>query len=874
MLELDVIWGAFLREINETDLKNIHKAEKVVHSIAFAFDNLFICDDSSSMIQVHILINCVLRKIFEFKSSELDPAVMDAFINLCIKLNKRLSISRLQLDNFNQEDEMEQLCLDLSNNLLNGYIDVSAIDNFSALKLVISSARLITCHKDQIIDFSIHSKAKMEIFTKSSILLRTFMEKSLEICAIELDFGFDFWFEKLLSELKVCTDIEIMRTFLIQISESTLYWKKSLAEVRSSLIGKTLPLLWEIFLKESCDKDMICFLVSHVCRILPNESDIFFAQVLSTAFRNRQFEIIENFTDFWDFTVTSQFLNDIPLRISVLILVDFMTKNEFKFRKCSTSWIFSISKYLDRFLIPAISSFIDILECGMNDASNSALSSKKCFRKNFDKDPLIYYLSIIERLLEVNYESIFNYLTITEVDQYLMIQMCVFVDLVKKQLNIDFDFDFSMLKILKVVFLIFLENNYVNILIIICLPLIAMEEHKSSKLNSSPARVAALNMLCILLKGVNSSSLPLIRILIDFSIIKINHFVGNTFDPEKQLHFLKFFSSIIPNNLIAPLLSWQDVIYLTETSRKALEITEDPELIHNWSEFSLTLGLLPNSNIEIVMSILIDAFVARLYSCSNNQDIFNPALLSSIFICIAKLSIFFLAAKSNLFSDNCHLRSSVSCLLNEMKTETTVVLSTVKLSNAINLEDFEKIISGLYIIHQHLLRNEPKDIQDDMNCWTQCSVVLKSSCNLLFSTNRGLITEVLLAVFTKTDNPESGQNFHLFMKMFFNQEGSEFIRSAIYFFKTSKETWKNQDILLKFILEFSKHESDETILLEIWALLMGQIKDMSSSGFKFKSVIWLLIDNVCKLLEKIESFDLARITKDFVRKFSLMLTSY
>lgn len=413
----------------------------------------------------------------------------------------------------------------------------------------------------------------------------------------------------------------------------------------------------------------------------------------------------------------------------------------------------------------------------------------------------------------------------------------------------------------------FVENNYVNMLIILCLPLIAMEEHKSSKPSSSPARVAAINMLCLLLKGVNSSSLPLIRILIDFSVMKVNHFVCNAFDSEKQLHFLKLFTCIISNNLIAPLISWQDAIYLTETSKKSLEITEDPELIHNWSEFTLTLGLLPNSNIEIIMSILIDAFVARLFSCSKNRDIFNPSLLSSIFICIAKLSIFYLAAKSNLFSDNYHLRHSVSCLLNEVKTETTVVLSTVKLSTTINLEDFEKIISGLFIIHQNLLHNKPIGVEDEMSCWIQCSVVLKSSCNLLFSTNRGLITEVLLAVFTKIYDPESGQNFHLFMQMFYNQEGSEFIRSTINLFKTSKETWKNQDILLKFLLEFSKHESNETILLEIWSLLMGQIKDMSSSGFKFKSVIWLLIENVCKLLEKIESFDSARITKDFVSIF-------
>lgn len=454
MLELDVIWGAFLREINAIEWKNAETAANIVQSIDFAFDNLCIFDDSSAMIQVHILINCILRKLFD-RSLEMHPSTVDAFLGLCIKLVKRLVVPNLEVANIGKENEMDQICLDLSENLLNGHIDISAIDPFSVIKILISSAKLITINANQIIEFSDPSKVRMEIFIKSSILLLSIMEKCKGIHGenLEIDFGFNCWFEKLLLELEKCNDVDVIHTFLIQINESSAYWRANYANVRSSLIGKSLPFLWEQF--NICNSEHLCFIISHICRILPNESDIFFAEVLATAIRNRQFEIIENFTRFWDFTITSQFLVDIPFRISVLILVDFMTKNEFKFRKCSTAWIFSISKYLDRFLTPAISSFIDILECGMNDSSNSASSSKKCFRKNFDKGPLIYYLNIIERLLEVNYENILNYLIITEVDQYLMIQMCAFVDMIKKHLNIDFDFDFSKYLLFNLFLLIF-----------------------------------------------------------------------------------------------------------------------------------------------------------------------------------------------------------------------------------------------------------------------------------------------------------------------------------------------------------------------------------------------------------------------------------
>ena len=83
--------------------------------------------------------------------------------------------------------------------------------------------------------------------------------------------------------------------------------------------------------------------------------------------------------------------------------------------------------------------------------------------------------------------------------------------------------------------------------------------------------------------------------------------------------------------------------------------------------------------------------------------------------------------------------------------------------------------------------------------------------------------------------------------------------------KTSKETWKNHEILLKFILQFGKYESDETIILEVWNILLGQIKDISSSGFKYKSIIWLLLETCCTLMDKLESFEPNRISKDFVK---------
>ena len=540
-----------------------------------------------------------------------------------------------------------------------------------------------------------------------------------------------------------------------------------------------------------------------------------------------------------------------------------MTKTEFRFRKCSNSWIFSISKHLDRFLAPALSSFIDILECGLNEASNSALSARIIFRKKFDKDPLIYYMNIIERLLDVNYENIHNYLYVTEIDSYLMIQLSAFVDLIKRHLNIDFEFDYSNIYLVNAYILIILESNYFNLLIILCIPLIAMEERKSMKTASPNLRLSALNMVCVLLKSVNSGSMPLIRTLIDFSIGKLNFFTCNSFDIEKQCHFLKLLNCLLSDNLVASLLSNRDIIYLAETSKSALEITFDPDNLNRWGDFVITLCFLPNSNVDLIMSVLNRALISRVNYYSENWKELSSSLLSAIFLNITKLCIFYLASKSNVFSTNNQLKNYVSSLLSGVKTDSNMTLANLKLSAAINLDDFEKILESL-LDAQTMLEYLKLNSSCDRSELSNCSIVLKESCQLLYTTNRGLITEIIMSIFSKKCSSGSKQSFYSFLAMFYNQEASEFIRAALLLLRPTKDTWKNHEILLKFILEFSKNEIKESVILEIWSILTSQIKDFYSSSFKFKSTIWLLIENCCHIMMKLDQIDSSRILKDFV----------
>lgn len=442
MLELDIIWGAFLREIDQTNFSNAEEKEKVIEVIDFAMLNLCICDDTSSMSQVHLFVNFTLRKIFADNAGHIPPTIVASLIETCFKMLKRLNFPSIDsLENIS-ESKMDSVPLENSKNLLLG--SHTKLEYNDLPYIIISNIKLITSHSKELIEFSSNDLlTKIDVFVKAGTLLRLFHDKGISVNSLKISGEIDLWLERFLAELKLSEDINVINACLNQITDLYSIWAEKHSQMCDTLIEFTLPLLWKYFGNAANNKGYICLLITTLCRLLPNESDIYFASILSSAIRNRKYDVIILFTEFWDLSVTSQFLNNVPLRISVLILVDSMTNNEFRFKKCSYSWIFSISKYLDRFLVPALSSFIDILECGLNEASNSAMSTKKAFRKNFDKDPLIYYLNIIERLLEVSYENVHNYLAVTDIDSYLMIQLSAFADLVKRHLSIDFEFDYS-----------------------------------------------------------------------------------------------------------------------------------------------------------------------------------------------------------------------------------------------------------------------------------------------------------------------------------------------------------------------------------------------------------------------------------------------
>lgn len=53
--------------------------------------------------------------------------------------------------------------------------------------------------------------------------------------------------------------------------------------------------------------------------------------------------------------------------------------------------------------------------------------------------------------------------------------------------------------------------------------------------------------------------------------------------------------------------------------------------------------------------------------------------------------------------------------------------------------------------------------------------------------------------------------------------------------------------------------------VELWNVLLLVIKDAVSSTYKFKQLFWLLVENICLLLPKLNRIDPSRLSKDYVR---------
>lgn len=440
MLELDVIWNTFCFRINQMDLKNITEVDEVVKSISYSMLNLSVCDESSSMVHLHLTIFIMLSKLFSNDKTDIIPEVLRQCLELCLCLMAKLAYDSLDFHSFDFEADCN-VFKELSNSLLNRKEPLSHFDTVNVKSIMYCNLIIFLNNCDKTIVFSSDCLVRTEVFDISSrLILLTLSKLDLNTERL-LQSGLYNYIEKMGSSLaeQGNDNLIVLKSLIDQISDFSMYWSVELerAKVRDVLIEQVLPKLWTKYIGSDKDRSFLCTLLSKLCRIFPLEVDVAFATILASAIQQNKTNIIEKFSYFFEVSVSSHLLTSVPLRLSTLVLLDSMTQHNFKLRKCSLLWIFTISKHLERFLIPTLSSTMDIIECSIDHSHNNESLKIKTFKKSFDRGTLIYNFDLFLRLLNVNFDNVLNFLLTSEIDSYLLIQWSEFCDVLRQNLNID-----------------------------------------------------------------------------------------------------------------------------------------------------------------------------------------------------------------------------------------------------------------------------------------------------------------------------------------------------------------------------------------------------------------------------------------------------
>lgn len=400
-----------------------------------------------------------------------------------------------------------------------------------------------------------------------------------------------------------------------------------------------------------------------------------------------------------------------------------------------------------------------------------------------------------------------------------------------------------------------------------------MEELKCRSFNKTSIKVKTLDLLSELIKGigVNSDSIPLVSIIMKTSISKLSLYTLSPVEIDKQQRFLRFFKDLFSNPQIAPLFNFKDILFLAEICKKTLKTTIDAGSLENWTNFTISLALLPKADNEIILTILNESLIFRMRSLSDNlSDSFAESLLSSIFLNVAKLSTFYFAAKSCTLTGNVsahsHLRNSISGVLSEVIGDASIGFADSRLLSCINIENINDIIAGYLNAHFWLNNFHLKKSHDGFSSWSQCVSDLSEACRLLYSISPTIFTQILFASFSKHHLDSKNYDFCSFFRMFYDESAVEFIHNIWINSKSSRESpVKAQEIFLRLMLKYSAFDVDDNLVIEFWNILTSMIKEYSSSNYKYKPIFYLMIQNTCHFLLKLNRIDSSRLAKDQVR---------
>lgn len=795
MLELDVIWsqlaGFWSRFGN---LNDPAACSKDIQAVSFAIVNLSVCDESSMMIHLLVTLHIILKRLFE-NYSALHPSTVTELFDLCLLLLAKAS-STQETSSLTLPADMIDDSDALASSLLNGSPFERSLSISDILMLIKSSLAMILGHSDKIVCFAgEEADLKIDVFTKASVTIKVLLQRLPFDGDVLKDIGYEKWITSEAASMTETENNHIISALIEQLSDHHLFWSLNHTSlVKEALIWGLLPKLWNLIAVDDREISLIAPLIARVCHVFPKDADVAFAKLLSESLRKRQFGVLERFSSFWDHCMSGNMLYSVPLRLTITMLTDTLTADDYKFRKCAHGWIYTLCKHLDRLLDPSLLTLADVIECGFNadfKTEKRLLSTaspqlenlnRKHFKASFDKGVVVYYLDLIGRVLDFSYDGVVNFLQGREVTPYVLNQWLAFEESLKRSLQIEVSTGPAVGK-----------RSYFNFLLVLMVPLLLLEEIPDAfSLQPAGVKTHALKLLSSLGRCANADSSTILNVLISLSIDKLSVAVAcNTgSDVEKQVSLLQFFMVLFENEFVAGLFDREDILALAELCRKALKGVRDIDIVQSWSDFVISIAFLPRSEVELIPAIMQDSLHVRLTVALTENCSINEALLTALINSTAKLTVFYFASKtlsaSSRSKSTSHLRKSVSGLLTDTVQDIASMPFDARANSSLNLQALEAVLFAFLEVHYWLNKFRLDEIGG--GAWSQCLIVLGDTCRQLYLMNQAVFSQQLVAIFMKHHSDDKQYNFLSFFGMFYAGDGVEFLRSVWQSLRVSKDS--------------------------------------------------------------------------------------
>jgi hypothetical protein len=443
MLDLDLIWGRFCREVIAAPKER--PIRPIITAIAFATRHLMIIDENSSMTHLYLMLFALVKAMSMSGRDSVELAANREICELGLCLMAKASLASPASFQAVKESQTLEAADALLERLMNGAtarMDSSAV---AVSQIAASTLKILLKETDFLFDAADLSSGKTEwlgLFETHSRLVGLHLQLARNSgypCVTEVA----DWIKVLLAQIKAhVTESEVLLGLLDHLVSIETAWGDSLEAIVECLIGCMLPSVWARLCKTSskCDSDLF-LMIGKIYRHLPAETDQFFAEAMSGSITSRDTNAIEAFTAFWDLFVASRSAEGVPFRLTALLLTDSLTDYEFRLMKCATVWIAAISKHLRVLLIPMWAALFDIIEAGLMDCSASSSAegepAASRFNEHLDVRQLIYYINLLRRLLLLNFNAVSEYLNTANLDTFIESRFGEHVVLLKSFVTVD-----------------------------------------------------------------------------------------------------------------------------------------------------------------------------------------------------------------------------------------------------------------------------------------------------------------------------------------------------------------------------------------------------------------------------------------------------